>query len=350
MFNCESLMQRVQADLNENHCELVQIIQLSEDRPFVVVEATDKYDLPLIFKIQWMRATEAQNLSARQGMIGEVAFTTEFAAVVRNRLSYLSYRGRHRTKFPEIIAHSLRKICPYILMSKFQGGQVGGGIHWLDSGVISRDDLWTIIELIQAINGLELDMVRRNYPGIHDTTTDPDFWYNFGLMEVTKYEEVLKTVLTNKDDYKRMRDLLEEQKEFLRHMGSPRLTAADINPSNMLKLPDGSLGMFDFERLRITSSPAHDFGFLYIDMWNSPVLQLHYLNLVRMYHPGPKFRRAMRLDIIFNRSVGELNHWLRAAEKKGTADAYWSKKALPAVERELHNALHRKGNWNISDE
>jgi hypothetical protein len=336
VIDYEAIEGLAQSDLAEHGCTLVKMIQLQEDRPFVVAKAKDRSGRSLIFKMQRLRPTPEKNLSSRSGMMSEICFVRDLAPRIIKRLGE---RGEHRIVFPEFVAANEREECPYLIESEFEEGRIAGGIHWVHDDVLELIDLTSIINLIEEINSLDVEGVRRLGPMIPDRTVDPEYWYTWAKTEVTKYEEPLREVLAARE-FAALHATLEAKREFLSQLGPPRLTACDINPSNILKLPDGRLGMIDWERLRFTTSPVHDYGFMYADLWCNRQLQDDYMGLIMERHTTAHFHEAMRLDLIFNRYVGEINHWQDLVRKPSEPNRSWNRKALETIRGMMFVALY----------
>jgi len=146
--------------------------------------------------------------------------------------------------------------------------------------------------------------------------------------------------------YQGLQNLLEEEKDFLNQTGTI-FVAGDINPSNIIRRENGQLCFIDWERGGLMNAPAHDYGFMFVDLWNIPVLQERYFRkAVEVNQDIPDFKEHLRLDFIFFRGVGELTYWWKA--ERGARTSEEKEKARKAIDRYttmVKEAVEQKGIW-----
>jgi hypothetical protein len=319
-------------------------LQVSIDRPFAVFEIqhlSNPFEL-LVMKIQRMRGDAAKDDNARQGMLSEICFIRDLVPKILPRIQPKYLR---KVKFPIFVAANERAGCPYLIEEELDG-HLGGGIHWLDTRVITCDDLPMIVNVIEAINGFDVEETLALGPMIPNKTVNSNHWYEYSLNELTKepYAVPLGETLDISERVL-MASLLEANKRFLGNMGPPRVTAGDINPSNLLKLRDGRLGFIDWERLRITSSPVHDYSFLYIDLWTDRDLQREYFDMVMERNPSSNFFRMFALDVLYNRCIGENAHWRKVLKDPISDESQRAPAALEAVTATIRRILAGREEW-----
>ncbi|MCC2631159.1 MAG: hypothetical protein K0S38_968 [Candidatus Paceibacter sp.] len=328
-------------ELEKFHFEVVKIIQLSPDRPFAVMTVQNEGGGPIhICKMALPQSDPGKAREVNQAMLSEIDFVQHVEPFL---MSKLPIEFRERIALPEYIFSNKDGDMPFLVEERFTGTMLGD-IHRADL-IIVNNDLRIILGFIRALNELPVDFVKKVIPTIVDRTSNPHHWYERAKNEMEKYRGPLEQVVAP-TDLELMANFLTDQQGFVDDFETPVFTAGDINPSNIMLLPDERLGFFDWERIKITTSPVHDYGFMYVDLWEAPNLQQWYLDAIFNVQTDMGFWKMMRFDVLFNRCIGEINHWTSVLKRNPSHDAgKIAHRALGFYAKEVHNILQLKDRW-----
>ena len=205
------------------------------------------------------------------------------------------------------------RLDPPGLAEEFFEGKPMGSINMLQKGV-SYQELDAIVEIIASCQDVDLSQLMKNCSGLEIDDFDHRFMYRSYRFELDYREDLVRPSLGD-EYFNRMKMLLGESERFLSG-GQPLLAAGDINPSNILRLEDG-LAFIDWERLRVTDSPALDFGFMFAVLVTMPDKQRYFFDKAVRSTKNEKFPELMRLEYIFNRGTGEIASLISRNRKYG---------------------------------
>lgn len=211
---------------------------------------------------------------------------------LRNVILFPNLKGRHADQRSFVEEHF-----PGVIM---------GDIHRAKSYLFTSSDLHAIADVIKIVQTYGEKWI--GDPNLNLKGPSERKVYEKYKPDLQRREKGLRSTLGD-NEYEELELLLEEEKELLLSE-EVFFAASDVQGSNIVKMENGQLGMIDWERVNATNNPALDYCFMYAVLWDNRELQEEYLRYVLSQNQDkPNFKEYFRLDFIFNRGTGELNHW-----------------------------------------
>lgn len=300
------------------------------DRPFLIMQVVASNGEKQIYKRRMgddLRGSASNESFFLQNIVPEI--TEQLPEHLKDVIRFPDLKGRH--------------VDQQSLVEEYFPGKIMGDVHKASADLFTSADLHAIADVIKIIqtNGGKWT----EDPNLHFKGSIERKAYEKYKPDLQKREKGLRATLGD-ENYEQLVLLIEKEKELLSSDGV-FLAAGDIQSSNIIKMDNGQLGMIDWERINLTNSPALDYGFMYAVLWNNPQLQEEYLQYALSQNQDkPNFKEYFRLDFLFNRGTGELNHWwerLQAAqvpEEKAECES-----AIERYKSLLGNAQNYKGIW-----
>lgn len=229
------------------------------------------------------------------------------------------------------------------LLEEYFEGKTLGSVHRASTDLFTSDDLHAIADVIKTIQingGKWIEDPNLHFKGPAERKA-----YDKYKSDLQKREKGLRAALGD-ENYAQLTTLIEKERELL-SSDEVFLAAGDIQGSNIIKMDNGQLGMIDWERINTTNNPALDYDFMYAVLWDNPQFQEEYLQYALSQNQDkPNFKEYLRLDFLFNRGTGELNHWWERMQAAQTSDEKVEcETAIGRYKSLLGDALNKKGIW-----
>jgi hypothetical protein len=324
----------IQQDGTQNDLYHNPDIKLPENRWVIVIRAAhpDKNIQEVIFK---MRFGDPKN-DPRNSEVNEMYFVRDAIPVIQ---AALSPALRQKIRFTNIVAMH-PEMRSFISHPVFEGA-LAGGIHMINP--YSKDlltEATAICDVLTTIRNIGPELLQNS----HFTFSPKDTRVRIFNKYSADLEGRRKILISHfgTDFVARLEQLLNENKTLLTN-SEEYFIAGDTNPSNWIRNPDGTLCLFDWERMGKTNNPAYDYGFLFTDLWNVPRIQDQVFN--HIISTNPDILEPFRMDFIFNRGTGELVHWLGTRDYATGGQQQWAKQAIFRLTQLLYEAVNYNGIW-----
>lgn len=300
------------------------------NRPFLIMQVADSNGESQIYKRRMEddpRESANNESFVLQSILPKIM--AQFPQQLRDIIRFPVLRGRHADQRS--------------FVEEYFQGKIMGDVHKASSDLFTVNDLHAIADVIKIIQAQGGKWIAD--PNLHLQGTTERKVYEKYKPDLQRRETRLRKTLGN-EKYEQLMLLFKDQ-ETLLSSEKVFLAAGDIQASNIIKMENGQLGMIDWERVKATNSPALDYCFMYAVLWENPQLQEEYLQYVLSQNQDiPNFKEYFRLDLIFNRGTGELNHWWDQLQEAKTPDEKAEcEKAIERYTFLLGNAMDKKGVW-----
>lgn len=301
----------------------------TDGRPFLIYRGKLADGAGAIFKVQI--TPEGESSSQREGRF--------LQAVAPKVLARLPEGPRTHLSLPEVVAADYDADNPYILY-KYLEGEITGPVHEVESVALDATDVAAV-----AAYFTELGKVSQ----AEAAEWDPDL--SLQLKEERPYMEI------NFDDGRRYwaklleADLIDRlEAVYRKHQAlvdtaPPSLKMHDVNPANLIRMPDGHLGLIDWERIGLTTNgPSSSLGYFHALLWAHPDLQQAYRGTALSLVDDDDFlaRLWMNTHLIWAR--GELIHWDHS-RNHGLVDAAVAETHIRGYQEALRLAVDPDGPW-----
>lgn len=308
-------------------------------RPFGVFEVALDYepDSRYIYKSEVPSAES-------KGMDREVYF---YNVVLPKIQKELSEKSKAHIEFPRI-GHVYRngEKPKGILMSKLDG-KVLGTHDKAQPGLIKEEDLDAIIDLILAIQKIDPKTIDP------DQVVMPDL--NYADIEHKRLDhkrEAIREIL-GEEALTQIADLI-NQSAKAQEAQPLRLLSEDVFTTNLMKLADGRLGSFDWERLHTGRNPADDYGKIVSRLWSEPALQKLLIRKILIANKQiPNFREMFKANLIAREGSHLLHHYHRillqheSDPNSVSPERHEEAKAgKPAIQKMIQDILDDAGPWS----
>ncbi len=270
-------------------------------RPFGVfeVESRENPNKKLIYK------TEIPS-SESKGMDREAAFYRELIPEIK---SNMDPGIRDEVVFPELYeTHPPSGNPKAILISKFEG-KILGTHDTTNADAMEEKDMDRIIEIILAVQKISPEKVKHLAPSLHES--------NYEKIESSKLAQKKEAIITilGEDVFRKAEALSRESFEF-ESQQPVRLLSEDVFQTNLIKLPDGRLGSFDWERLHAGKNPADDYGKIVSRLWSVPELQEKMIARILEKNKQIKgFKEMFRFNLFIREGAHLLIHYDKLLKK-----------------------------------
>lgn len=301
----------------------------TDGRPFLIYRGTLSDGGGAIFKVQI--TPEGESSSQREGRF--------LRSVAPKILERLPEGPRTHLSLPEVVAADYDTDHPYILY-RYLEGEITGPVHEVESIALEARDVSAV-----AAYFTELGKVSQAEAAVWD----PDL--RLQLKEERPYLEI------NFNDGRRYwaklldADLIDRLEAVYRkhaHLvddAPATLKMHDVNPANLIRMPDGHLGLIDWERIGLTTNgPASSLGYFHALLWAHPELQSVYRDTAFGLVDDPDFlpRLWMNTHLIWSR--GELIHWDHS-RNHGLVEEAVAETHIDGYRRALGLAVDPDGPW-----
>lgn len=300
------------------------------DRPFLVMEVKSNSGERQIYKRRI--GDDPRNSASNESFFLQV-IAPEIAQQLPEHLKPL-------IRFPNLKG---RHVDQRSFIEEYFDGVVMGNVHKASSDLFTSYDIHAIADVIKIIQTYGGKWI--GDPNLHIKGYIERRVYEKYKPDLQRREKGLRSTLGDKD-FEELAQLLEKEKELL-ESDDVFFAASDVQGSNIIKIENGQLGMIDWERINVTNNPALDYGFMHAVLWDNPQLQEEYLRYALLQNQDrPNFKEYFRLDFIFNRGTGELNHWWGQLQGAKTLDEKTEcERAIARYKLLLKDAVNKKGVW-----
>jgi len=265
------------------------------NRPFAVFEVSPDYDpeARLIYK--------SEVPSERgEGTDREVYF---YSSILPQIQKELPNETRENIVFP-LLSHVYQGPSrpKGILLSKLEGKILGTGDR-AHLGILEERDLDLIVDLIRAVQKIDPATIDKSKVAL------PDLDYSvLERQRVEEKKEILREIL-GEGALLKIEKLLEESAAAQKNQPL-YLLSEDVFTTNLMKLADGRLGSFDWERLHTGKNPADDYGKMVTRLWSEPELQSKIISkILEANQDIPGFQEMFRSNLISREGSHFLNHY-----------------------------------------
>lgn len=304
------------------------------NRPFIVLQVDSNNpedEKDLIYKL---RSEPDKKGEAKK----EISFLKNVVPLLNERMPE---EIKEKVRLPVLESYRDEGDYPFSTQEFFEG-QIVGDTKRINPNVLNEEDIDAVAIFIRYLHDqLPVEQVQSLCPEIPTIDNWPYAWYEY---MVPRQEENFRKHL-GVDYYKLLVTTLENKRDFVENT-ELNFVAGDINPSNIIKMPDGKLGFYDWERIEIFKAPALDYGFMFATLWNRPDLQRNFLNkAIALNQDIPDFEERLRLDFIFVRGSGLLQGWSGRIDDPDKETRKLAQDAVNVISQQLKDALDIKGIW-----
>ncbi len=310
-------------------------------RPFAVFEVSPQSDHSLATR--YVYKTEVPG-KRDPGIRRELLFYRTLKTMIKTGLP----KGmEEEIVFPELAhAYTTPEGPKGIVMTKIEG-KITGTATKADPETLTIRDADRIVALIQAVQQISLESIPdRSHLPERDYEKDETKYFDRHLPLI---RELFGEESAQKAKALFRRSLAAEKQQPL------RLQSEDVFTINLVKMADGRLGSFDWERLHLGKNPAYDYTKMIAHLWSAPEVQRAMLRkAIATNTEIPNFRTMLASSLALREGTYLLNQYQTALREHDAdpqkfehrqdfiEEARQGKVALLALIKEI---LDGKGIW-----
>jgi len=316
------------------------------ERPFGVFRVAEQHQKLVgsgeraIFKTQ-------MESEPRAGMDREVAFYQRFLPRIQENLSPDVREGLVFPKLMKVFENADGK-AKAILLSELQGEIMGVHDYGFE-GKATPEDFQRIIELVRAVQHLPVEELRELSPST--STTDhanrEAEWFTQDKVDI------ITRNLGEGYDTKSLQTIAQGE-QFIREQPE-RVLSEDVFQTNLMVMPDGRTGSFDWERLKVGTNPGHDYSKFASRMWTEPEKQSAFIRAALEANADmPGFKEMFKSNLLATEYSHLFRHYAGILEKHAADPNRYAtrphllqeaQQAAPALAQSIRELLDNTGPW-----
>lgn len=313
-------------------------VRIAQNKPFLVLhciqDSNPKLPKEAVYKA-WVGGNDTGSKASN-----EVVFLSQFVPLFLKRLPK---NIRHKITFPSFLTSGTEP--HFFSLREYLHGSTLGAIDWVKDDALNLEDIDTLAEVVHVINSFTKEELERKHIGFRNL----ELGYHVDALEVYLKEMKFRLPEVRPILGEKVFDDLVQNLPKLKEWIAARpnvLISGDMNPSNIIKMPSGILGLIDYERVGLGNIGA-DHALIIAWLYKNPELRDRYLQKTRELNPNdPDLIERIRIEYIYLRAIAGLSAWARFAKQAKTEN--WlaqCNEAIAIYKEQITEAINREGIW-----
>jgi len=306
-------------------------------RPFIVVEAAKIGTLKKSGKIKKViYKGEIKQLGLLQDIEKEAIIYRDILPEIYKKLPN---KIKKRVHFPKLIEIIKRKGSVRAIIRENIEGLLCGDYEKTKINILNKKDVEAICYVIKGFQKINPEKIRKKFPELPENN-----FFEIYKKKSEKYIKLIKKLLG--DEYAaKMKKLLKKSKEIV-PMQPMVLLSEDITTFNIIKMLNGKLGFFDWERPCVGRDASTDYERFILKLWTVPKLQKEAIKVtLKINQENPRFKDMFRASLVLFEGGYIFHDYFKRLKSNNLQKRKEAERAVLVFKKLFKDILDDKGVW-----